>query len=508
MFQYLKVKNHKGISEVCLSDLGHINIICGKNNSGKSSILEALNNYNNVGIGKVVDENCKDWLEDLFIPQAEKYSRPSLRDSKRWFSQYITEIIKEGTVWFSDEKDKIIKDIKDDTDSHLGRYRDFVNFKIILDDFFKNTVENYRTILIPPKRFLESRVEINSNQTVNPTGIGLTNRLFFLKNQDPHSTDFRNYEKINESFNNITGYEFNITVGQDNFITLYFRKGNEKWIIADSCGLGLSDILILVSFAINSDFTFIFVEEPESHIHPEMQKKFLSFIKNTKSNQFIFSTHSNVFLDPFVVDRIFYTEFIDTVRVTDETSKSEILHNLGYSVADNLVADVVVLTEGPSDIPILRTICYWLGIGDKYNIKFWPLGGDIMSDLDLSIFAERRNVLALIDADPGSKVIRTRFQKNCEKFGIKCHQLKRYSIENYFTIEALKKIFPGKIPKKLKELDPNKSVDEQIGFATKDSKKRSIKSKNHNIIKLMSLSDIENTDLYSFCLEIKEICMP
>lgn len=270
--------------------------------------------------------------------------------------------------------------------------------------------------------------------------------------------------------------------------------------------IGTLDILVIVTFSLDLDYTFIFIEEPESHLHPEMQKRLLSFLSSVKSKQFILSTHSNVFLNPYVVEKIYYSEIEEKVKISDQTSKSEILYNLGYSVADNIISDVVVLTEGPTDIPVISTICDWMEFGDKFNIKYWPLGGDVMADLDLSIFAERKNVIALIDSDPGSKVIRTRFERNCKEYGVECHRLERYSIEGYFTIEALKECFQEAFPKDLTELKPDVSVDEQMGFITKGKRSRTVRSKNHEIIKLMALPDIEETDLYSFCLKIKRIC--
>ena len=201
-----------------------------------------------------------------------------------------------------------------------------------------------------------------------------------------------------------------------------------------------------------------------------------------------------------------FCNFNNGVELTDETSKSEILYNLGYSVSDNFVSDVLVLTEGPSDIPIISTICQWLGFGDKFNIKYWPLGGDIMSELDLSVFAEKNKVIALVDNDPGSSVIRTRFMANCKAHQIWCMRLERYAIENYFTLDALKNFYQQDFPHELAELKPDQTVDLQMGFVKDGQKTRSVKSHNHQIIKLMSLSDIENTDLQSFCLKIKEIC--
>ena len=109
MYSYLKAKKHKGISEIKLEDLGHINIICGKNNSGKTSILEALNNPDKFAIGKKVES--KEWLEELFAPEAERLTNPNPNYSKKWFSEYISDTIKKQAIWYSDEYELITQEL-------------------------------------------------------------------------------------------------------------------------------------------------------------------------------------------------------------------------------------------------------------------------------------------------------------------------------------------------------------------------------------------------------------
>lgn len=499
MIKHLKIYNYKGIEEVILKNLGQLNVICGKNNSGKTSILEGLCKNENRGIGMNVES--VDWLNSLFKPYAEKYTNPDPSRSKKWFDEFANELETNKTILYSDDPAKNInlftQSMKED--HYLGRYNtDTFNFNQMLNSMFSKSISNLNTLLVPPKRNIESTITVKTDQIVTPDGNGLTNRLFYLKNQDVDSREHKTYTKISKSFTEITGFEFNIFTLIDNKISLNFRLGRSNWNLAEHCGMGLSDVLVMLCIALDSVYSLILIEEPESHLHPEMQKKLLEFIKGIKNKQFLLSTHSSVFLNPFVVDRIFYTVFNDKVSVSDETSKSEILYNLGYSVSENIVSDVIILTEGPTDIPILSTIADWIGFGKTHNIKYWPLGGDIMADLDLSIFAEKRNVYALIDSDPGSSVIRTRFLRKCKEQGIKCHKLKRYSIENYLSIEAIKSVFGETVPTKLTELDENKSVDEQL----KIKNKRTIKTKNREIISFMKIEDLKGTDLLNFLLQI------
>ena len=89
--------------------------------------------------------------------------------------------------------------------------------------------------------------------------------------------------------------------------------------------------------------------------------------------------------------------------------------------------------------------------------------------------------------------------KNCEEHKILCFRLERYATENYFTIDAIIKVFGEQISG-VTVLDTTKSVDEQIGFKEKG---RSIKAKNYEIIEHMTLSDLYGTDLLKFANEIK-----
>jgi hypothetical protein len=309
------------------------------------------------------------------------------------------------------------------------------------------------------------------------------------------------YERIYEAFKAVSGCSFNIWPSTDNTLSLRFRRGSEQWIRADSCGQGLSDLLVIIYFVLEPDSTFVMIEEPENHMHPEMQGRLLRYLDRVKSKQFFLSTHSNVFLDPRFVDRVYYTEFTDSVHVSDQTSRSRILTDLGYSIVDHVAADAIVLTEGRNDVRVLRTVCDWLGLTEHFSIRFWPLGGDNMQYHDLSIFGHMANVVAIVDSDPGSHTVRTRFARNCAEHGIPCTVLSHYSVENYFSLDAIKRNFP-KAEITLTEIKPDTSVDEQIGFP----EGKSVKSKIDGILANMTLSDVEGTDLLKACEQIGEVC--
>jgi predicted ATP-dependent endonuclease of OLD family len=279
---------------------------------------------------------------------------------------------------------------------------------------------------------------------------------------------------------------------------LQFSRPGASWIAAADCGLGLQDLLVLLYFACKQDIGLLCVEEPESHLHPDMQRRLLAFLKSMTDRQFLLSTHSNVFLDNAFVDRVYFTSFADSVTVTDTTSRASILDDLGYSVADNLVSDVVLLVEGPTDVPVLEELLLKTAVSPHYDVKIWPLGGDNMDQVDLRVLAQGYVVAALIDNDPGSRSVRERFSRNCEAAGISVHKLQRYAIENYFSLRALRSVFKSQIAADVQLIRPDESLESQIGI--------NVKRNNRKLARAMDLAEVEGTDLAAFLDTVRSLC--
>lgn len=149
----------------------------------------------------------------------------------------------------------------------------------------------------------------------------------------------------------------------------------------------------------------------------------------------------------------------------------------------------------------------WLEAPANASISHVLLGGSMMVYFDPKPFSEIRNVFTLLDLDTTNEDAQKKFIKSCEAEGIHPSKLKRYCIENYYTLDAIRQVFGDIVPAKLKSLDENVPPWKQLVDDKHDESwwKGELKSARRitAILENMNLSDIEGTDLLEFCTKIK-----
>lgn len=184
-------------------------------------------------------------------------------------------------------------------------------------------------------------------------------------------------------------------------------KNNQRIYEAGQGNVGILYYLIELHVHLDKGKTCFLFDEPDTHMHPKMQRAFLNYITDISSEnnlQFFISTHSSVLIDQSIL-----SDKADVFQIKKRNDKSEVINitennesirelvynQLGYSPSDLLLAKTLIWVEGPSDIIYLK---HWISVrepelkeGKDYSFVFY--GGSSVVHLS---FDENVNIDSLI----------------------------------------------------------------------------------------------------------------
>jgi energy-coupling factor transporter ATP-binding protein EcfA2 len=491
--RYLRILPEGHVPNTVLSNLERLTVLCGKNNAGKTTLLRAVNSADRIEVGWLFDDNaCAEFAKRYTQQTGFEQSAQATRAFHDTCGAFLEDLVK---PYFESSLDPVIQGLPR-VWSQNGYGRLGIDSARLEATFRSFIPRKPRTVLIDPKRALSAQVPNMWSIDPIPSGNGVIERLFRQKNAAKDDTEQARFANTGWAFKEISkGCEFDIVALPKNQLEVRFRDRIGKWIDAENSGLGLREILLMVFWCFEPTVDMLLIEEPENHLHPETQSRLAQFFSEIQDKQIILSTHSPTFASTRYADRQFWVNFDDgRIKCEDSSNFAVVLQNLGFSLPQIASSDTLILVEGATDIGAVGVLLDKLGVTKKKTVFIWPMQGDSMDHLDIQPIKSKFDVKALVDRDPKSAAVRRRFIKKCEALGIPVCKLKRTALENYFSIDSYRTVFPGKIPDSLVEINPDMKVEEQIGLNPKNS--------NAKLAKQTDIESIRNTDLIEFLEKI------
>ncbi len=470
-------ENYKCFKHAEISNLQPINIIIGKNNIGKSSILDILEmiyskrptRQTNIIVDKELSEMD---IRRVFRQDMRGGGIPTINHYE-FGKKFIGKTFK----------------IKIKNDGKLSSNEFYEHFDEIFSEQYRNYwkrlgAEIYYERKLPKRILAERNIfpEIeNEKMDVDSNGNGITTIISNYLNKNEYDEDLVRHTLLNK-LNEIMGDDANFTeiVTQQikrNELTkweIFLREEDKGRIALSESGSGLKTILMVLVYTILipdverkkiSDYIFMF-EELENNLHPSLQRRLLKYIEDLSAQgaTFFLTTHSNIMLDTFQNNElvnILHVQKIDKTSIivnsSDNLQRNNILDDLGLKASDLLQSNGIIWVEGPSDrIYINKWIQLWsnnaLKEGKDYQCVFY--GGRLISNITLDKKSEdelvnlinvNRNSIVIIDSDKKSShspinSTKRRIKEECDKNNTMCWITKGREIENYIPDTLIKKL--------------------------------------------------------------------
>lgn len=324
------------------------------------------------------------------------------------------------------------------------------------------------------QQFREIRDGDGSTEELQVAGYKLAERLGVMKSpSESRNADQAQFNTIQDWIRELLDLpDLEIDIehpgGEKPNAVLLKTNGLRRYI--ESFGTGLHQLVILC-FAISLKTKHVVcIEEPESFLHPTLQRRFLEFLRKTDNTYFL-STHSNVFLDAAKQNdtRIYHVGYegkeSKITRVETTPDSYRVLEDLGYHASDLLQSNGVIWVEGPTDRLYLLKWLELFGCTAKEDTDFTIMfyGGRLLTHLSFSaelgdelipLLRLNRNAIVILDSERTSKGQHLKIPRKglvarieAELKSTPNHFVwvtKGRDIENYLAREALEKFAHAK----------------------------------------------------------------
>lgn len=406
----LSIKNFKSVCDVDIKNVDNVLILVGRNNSGKSVILDAIravagdykvsgkdfhSSEGNIVIGMTLEITLDDmhYMHRNGILGKFKHFElwkknfcqklPSFKENDKGGSLFFEYVYgRDGIERYKDGVKKNNTHIKAVIPKiyYVDHYRNRVDIKedltMLQHDSGLQQMRENRCIFDHARRCTQCFDCIGVINKKEPAQLTLmeTSRLLqykmFSLNLNKFADSLNYYFQKNGARSQRIRYEIKFDADEV-FKIETIVKNTERGVEGslDSLGEGLRSIYILSlleTYVETPDTApyIIMIEDPETYLHPQLQKVASEILyRLSKKNQVIFSTHEPEMIFNFTSKQIkqVYSDKSYNTSVRENTDIDDILNDLGYTANDMMNVSFVFIVEGKQDknrLPLLLNKYY------------------------------------------------------------------------------------------------------------------------------------------------------
>ncbi|ODM56409.1 hypothetical protein BC455_21640 [Vibrio harveyi] len=354
MLERLKVNNFRAFKSLELPNLKRINLISGKNNAGKTGLLEAVylhvSNFSNDALFNILNDR-----EEFF---SRTISRDNLTPLKHfYFGHKITEdmpplslesnvdkqTLGVGFSYTSKEDDKLTKQHATIDISDIDTYRNSENELIsVLCLSKKNGVKELAPLFDDGSLSRNLRRKLNFSKDYTPVHLVPSGGISHLKIAEMWDrislTNMENHvvEGLRIIEPRITGVSFvQSEAGLSRRVAMVKLSHLDEPVTLRSLGDGMTRIFHIILSLVNSENGTLLIDEFENGLHWSIQNaiwKVIFELSDKHNIQVIATSHSNDCIASFRTNWLNHVECGMFYRI--ENNLNGTIHAVGYGVED------------------------------------------------------------------------------------------------------------------------------------------------------------------------------
>lgn len=511
-----------------IGTLSKVNIFVGSNNSGKSRFLREVMKMEKylfnakeiqswIDILKKISKDLRQIKEiggkHIVIFQIQDYGLVKIEDFRVYDFDHINfsfdfDKYKKLLIALRDHSESMRIDTysgSGDIEGFKGNIKHFISQNKEEINFFVNTVVkeiSFNKVYIPILRSLnnfnidansENKRDIFSERVSKIYGINLNEKQKIFTGQDLYEQLKKKLLGDYDARKEIADYEnfLSTEIFENKKVSLIpkidsdvlnIKIGLEEKEIYN-LGDGIQNLIILTYYLFTTDNSLFFIEEPETNLHPGMQRKFLEIILSNrgvlskKNHQYFLTTHSNHLLDmslDYQDISIFKFSRHDVenkhLKIIEQISSGDerVLLELGVKNSSVFLTNATIWVEGITDRLYIKKFL------DLYQQNF-PKKVKIFEDVDYSfveyggnnithwsfldskyppIYINRLCGKSIIVTDKDGKTKISRQKELRKKLGKRYICLDCREIENILSLKTFEKTIK-KYPKEASFVMPN-----------------------------------------------------
>ena len=393
MITQLTLRNFKSIEEQTY-EFAQFDLLVGRNNSGKSTVLQALaiwqfcidefrrvKRQGNTGKQIVLPNFTALPVPEFNLLWKEKTDRryPKKNGSKK--QEFI--LVEIDVTWITDSSEHKLCSfgVKLRYSSPQTIYaipsEGWEYFRELEGEPSQSDSRLPTIAYVPPFSGLEPNEEWRDDgplrKQIGKAQPGSVLRNLLLRVWEEYPDDWTEVKRAIQQWFSVDLRNPQYERGVDTQIICEYKQGDKSYDII-SGGSGFHQTLTLLAFFYGYKPTTILLDEPDAHLHVNLQREILDYFKNQKAlqrnTQFIIATHAEAFIQGVDVSQII--SLLDKVPRRVETTPAILtamadVSNLEITQLSELSVPILLYVEGETDERLLRGWATPLNVQDKLN---------------------------------------------------------------------------------------------------------------------------------------------